>query len=212
MSRNEPLEDLIQVASLGLLHAIDRYDAGRGTSFAGFAVPTILGELKRHFRDTGWSVHVPRRAKELALQVEQTSRKMTDLDGRAPSVSELADRLEIGIEAVLDGLEVASAHYSISIDAPVRGAGPQTPLVEALGRTDERFGLIDGRLALAAGVRELPYQERAAVTLRLSEGLNQTEIAVRLGCSQMQVSRLLKRAAGRLTKLADPPLAGSVAR
>jgi RNA polymerase sigma-B factor len=212
MSRNEPLEDLIQVASLGLLHAIDRYDTDRGTSFAGFAVPTILGELKRHFRDTGWSVHVPRRAKELALQVEQASRKMTDQAGRAPSVRELAEHLKIGIEAVVDGLEVANAHYSISIDAPAYDAGPQTALVEVLGGTDERFGLIDGRLTLAAGVRELPYQEREAVTLRITEGLNQTQIARRLGCSQMQVSRLLKRAAGRLTRLADPPLAGTLSR
>ena len=196
---NEPLEDLVQVASLGLLRAIDRYSPERGTSFHSFAVPTILGELKRHFRDTGWSVHVPRDAKELALRVDRASREMTERLGRSPQVDELAPFLGLSVEAVLGALEAVNAHFGTSLDAPAAGPDAEgAPLVELLGSDDDRLALADTALDLAAGIRRLPYLERRALSLRFGEDLKQTEIAERLGCSQMQVSRLLARATRRL--------------
>jgi RNA polymerase sigma-B factor len=196
---NEPLDDLVQVASLGLLRAIDRYRPERGTPFQSFAVPTILGELKRHFRDTGWSVHVPRDAKELALRVDRASREMTERLGRSPQVDELAQFLELDVEAVLGALEAVNAHFGASLDAPAPGADSEAaPLVELLGGEDGRLALADTALDLAAGIRRLPYLERRALSLRFGEDLKQIEIAARLGCSQMQVSRLLARATRRL--------------
>ena len=196
---NEPLEDLVQVASLGLLRAIDRYSPERGTSFSGFAVPTILGELKRHFRDTGWSVHVPRDTKELALRVDRASRELTDRLGRSPQLDELAQFLGLSVEAVLGALEAANAHFGTSLDAPAAGADSESaPLVEMLGSDDDRLALADTALDLADGIRRLPLLERRALSLRFGEDLKQTEIAERLGCSQMQVSRLLTRATRRL--------------
>jgi RNA polymerase sigma-B factor len=196
---NEPLEDLVQVASLGLLRAIDRYSPERGTSFHAFAVPTILGELKRHFRDTGWSVHVPRDAKDLALRVDRASRELTEQLGRSPQVDELAKLLELSVEAVLEALETITAHFGASLDAPASGPDSDgTPLVEMLGSDDDRLALADTALDLAAGIRRLPYLERRVLSLRFGEDLKQTEIAERLGCSQMQVSRLLARATRRL--------------
>jgi RNA polymerase sigma-B factor len=197
---NEPLDDLVQVASLGLLRAIDRYSPERGTPFRAFAVPTILGELKRHFRDTGWSVHVPRDAKDLALRVDRASRELTDRLGRSPQVDELAQFLELSVEQVVDALEAVNAHFGVSLDAPAAGSDfDAVPLVEVLGSEDGRLALADTALDLAAGIRRLPSLERRALSLRFGEDLNQIEIAERLGCSQMQVSRLLARATQRLT-------------
>jgi RNA polymerase sigma-B factor len=201
----EPLEDLVQVASLGLLRAIDRYSPERGAPFHAFAVPTILGELKRHFRDTGWSVHVPRDAKEMALRVDRASREMTERLGRSPQVDELAQFLELGVEQVLGALEAGDAHFGASLDAPAAGAdGDAAPLVEVLGTDDDRFALAETTLDLATGIRGLPHLERQALTLRFGEDLKQTEIAERLGCSQMQVSRLLSRATKRLLEHREP--------
>jgi RNA polymerase sigma-B factor len=196
---NEPLDDLVQVASLGLVRAIDRYSPERGTPFRAFAVPTILGELKRHFRDTGWSVHVPRDAKDLALRVDRASRELTDRLGRSPQVDELAQFLELSVEQVVGALEAVNAHFGVSLDAPAAGSEfDPVPLVEVLGSEDDRLALAETALDLAAGIRRLPYLERRALSLRFGEDLKQIEIAERLGCSQMQVSRLLARAAQRL--------------
>jgi RNA polymerase sigma-B factor len=202
---NEPLEDLVQVASLGLLRAIDRYSPERGAPFHAFAVPTILGELKRHFRDTGWSVHVPRDAKEMALRVDRASREMNERLGRSPQVDELARFLELSVEQVLGALEAVNAHFGASLDAPAAGSDRDAaPLVELLGSDDDRFALAETTLDLAAGIRGLPYLERQALSLRFGEDLKQTEIAERLGCSQMQVSRLLSRATKRLLEHREP--------
>jgi RNA polymerase sigma-B factor len=201
-SRNEPFEDLVQVACVGLVNAVDRYDPARGRSFRSFAIPTILGELRRHFRDSGWSVRVPRRTQELALRCEQVTREMTARLSRPPRVTELAEYLHISHEDALKGLEAGKAHFSISLDAPIPDASPDAGVLgDTLGTEDERYALVDTRLHLADGIRRLPYQERRALTLRISHGLKQSEIASQLGCSQMQVSRLLKRAA---TKLSAP--------
>jgi RNA polymerase sigma-B factor len=202
----EPFEDLVQVAAVGLVAAVDRFDPHRGIPFTGFAIPTILGELKRYFRDTGWSAHVPRGAQEAALRVEEASRQLTVRTGRAPNVGELAQYLELDTEQVLAGLEAGSAHFAVSLDAPV--ATPDTedrePLHAHVGEVEDGYALVEMTASLAAALPRLPYLERRALTLRLGDNLKQTEIAEELGCSQMQVSRLLRRAATRLRELTDP--------
>lgn len=195
---NEPLEDLVQVANLALLRAIDRFDPEYGTPFSSYAIPTILGELRRHFRDTGWAVRVPRGLQELALSIENVSREMTERLGRSHRVEELAKFLNRDIEDILEALQAGNAHYGTSLDAPV-ATDPDAPtLGDTLGHEDDRYPLIDTKLDLATGISKLPYFERKALDLRLRHDLKQSEIALRLGCSQMQVSRLLTRAASRL--------------
>jgi RNA polymerase sigma-B factor len=203
---HEPMEDLIQVASVGLLGAIDRFDPARGVSLTSFAVPTILGELKRHFRNTGWSAHVPRGAQELALKVSRASGEITARTGRAPRVQELATYLEMSMEDVLAGLDAGSAHYAASLDAPAPGADTEEPqsLGDTLGGDDDRFELVETKLSMAAAIGRLPYMERRAVLLRIEADMKQVDIARELGCSQMHVSRLLRRAAQRLRELTDP--------
>jgi RNA polymerase sigma-B factor len=198
-SPNEVLEDLVQVANVGLLHAVNRFEPERGIPFPGYATPTILGELKRHFRDTGWSVHVPRGAKELALRVQQGAGELTERHGRSPEVRELANYLELDVERVLDGLDSAQAHYTDSLDAPLSDVDPDAAtLADRLGTLDDGYDLVDATCALRGGIAALPYLERTALTLRMRDDLKQSEIARMMGCSQMQVSRLLRRAAERL--------------
>lgn len=196
---HEPFEDLVQVANLGLLHALDRFDPERGVPFGAYATPTILGELKRHFRNTGWAAHVPRAAQELAQRVQRAVTDLTDQRGRSPEVAELAQFLELGVEEVLEGLESAQAHYSDSLDAPISDSAPEpTTLGETLGRLDDGYALVETADSLSGSIRQLPYLERTALSLRMQGNLKQTEIAAAMGCSQMQVSRLLRRAAERL--------------
>lgn len=205
---HEPFEDLVQVASLGLLNAIDRYDADRGIPFGAYATPTILGELKRHFRNTGWAAHVPRAAQELAQRVQRAVGELTERHGHSPEVAELAEFLELDVEQVLEGLESAQAHYSDSLDAPVAvtdGVAEPTTLGETLGEVDDGYALFETASSLSGGINELPYLERTALMLRMQGDLKQSEIAKAMGCSQMQVSRLLRRAADRLREqLRDP--------
>ncbi len=205
---HEPLEDLVQVASVGLLGAIDRFDPARGVHFPAFAIPTILGELKRYFRNTGWSAHVPRGAQEMALRVERAIRQMTATTGRHPRVEEVAEYLEVSHEDVLTGLDAGTAHYAVSLDAPLSSAEDEEPdtLGASLGDVDESYGLIEAKMSLTDAVDRLPHLERKALVLRLERDLKQTEIAQALGCSQMQVSRLLRRAASRLREMTDPDL------
>jgi RNA polymerase sigma-B factor len=208
---HEPIEDLVQVAAVGLLGAIDRFDADRGVRFPAFAIPTILGELKRYFRNTGWSVHVPRGAQELALRVDRAVRQIEARQGHHPTVSELAQYLELPQEDVLVGLDAGTAHYSVSLDAPVSsGDDDEQPdtLGDSLGGVDESYGLVEATHSMASALGRLPHLERQALTLRLERDLKQTEIARELGCSQMQVSRLLRRAASRLQDMTDPDLDG----
>jgi RNA polymerase sigma-B factor len=208
---HEPLDDLVQVASMGLLGAIDRFDPSRGVRFPAFAIPTILGELKRYFRNTGWSAHVPRGAQELSLRVERAIRQIEGRSGRRPRVAELAEYLELPQEDVLRGLDAASAHYSVSLDAPLSvGDDDEQPdtLGESLGDLDDSFGLVEASISLSAALERLPNLERQALTLRLLRDMKQTEIARELGCSQMQVSRLLRRATARLHEVTDPDLGG----
>ena len=206
VSSAEPLEDLMQVASVGLVAAVDRFDPHRGIAFTAFAIPTILGELKRYFRDVGWSAHVPRGAQEMALRVDQASRDLAAHTGRAPNVEQLAQYLELDTEQVLAGLEAGSAHFAMSLDAPVAtpDAEDREPLHAYVGDVEDGYALVEMTASLAAALPRLPYLERRALTMRLRDNLKQTEIADRLGCSQMQVSRLLRRAGTRLRELTDP--------
>ena len=198
----EPIEDLVQVASVGLLNAIDRFDASRGTTFTSFAVPTIVGEIKRYFRDLGWSVHVPRSRQELALKVEDAQRKLMPTIGRAPTVQELAQYLELDIEDVLDALEAAAAHHSTSLDAPREdGEDAAATLADTLGSEDDRFELIDLGATIGAAARHLSERERQVLGLRFIEDRTQSEIAEEIGVSQMQVSRILRQSVARLGEL-----------
>lgn len=205
---HEPYDDLFQVASLGLVKAIDRYDSERGTAFTSFAVPTILGELKRYFRDLGWSVHVPRGAQERALKVEEAQQKLILKHGRSPSVPQLAEYLELSIEEVLDGLETAVAHHSVSLDAPQTDEdGTPATLATSIGEEDVRFEQVDDGLTIATAARQLPLSERRVLHYRFVEDLTQTQIAEQIGVSQMQVSRILRRALAKLGEVVGEPAA-----
>jgi RNA polymerase sigma-B factor len=201
----EPMEDLVQIANVGLLAAIDRFNPDRGTHFATFAVPTILGELRRHFRNTAWSAHVPRGAQEMAMRVDQATRALTEATGRAPTAPMLAEYLHVDLDDVLIGLEAGTAHYATSLDAPVSGADIDEPeaLINRIGHRDDGYGLVETRLSLQAAVARLPYLERRALTMRINHDMKQSDIAKEMGCSQMQVSRLLRRAAETLRRLTD---------
>lgn len=201
---HEPFDDLLQVASLGLVKAIDRFDVSRGTAFSSFAVPTILGELKRYFRDLGWSVHVPRGAQELALKVEDARQKLMTKTGRPPSVQDLAQYLELSLEDVLEALETAGAHHTASLDSPRDDGEEETgTLADAFGEVDERFELVDARVTIAAAAQHLGARERHVLVLRFVEDLTQSQIASMIGVSQMQVSRILRRALEQLRELAQ---------
>jgi RNA polymerase sigma-B factor len=198
----EPFEDLLQVASLGLLKAVDRFDSSRGTAFSSFAVPTILGELKRYFRDFGWAVHVPRGAQERAVKVEDAKRQLSVKPGRAPTVPELAEYLELSIEDVLDSLETSRAHHAVSLDAPHDdGEGEGGTVVDTFGDEDPGLRLADARVTVGATARHLSAREREVLALRFVQDMTQTEIAERVGVSQMQISRILRRSISRLTEL-----------
>jgi RNA polymerase sigma-B factor len=199
------LEDVLQVAGLGLLNALERFEPERGTSFATFAIPTILGEIKRYFRDNGWAAHVPRHTQETALRVDGANRRLsTDLH-RSPTVDEIALYLEISTEEVLEGLTATSAHFSVSFDAPAQTGEEDAELTlgDTLGNEDESYALVDTFATLAAAMPKLPFRQRQALALRLNENLIQSEIAQRLGCSQMQISRLLRDAADQLRAAMD---------
>jgi RNA polymerase sigma-B factor len=198
----EPFDDLLQVASLGLVKAIDRFDVDRGAAFSSFAVPTILGELKRYFRDLGWSVHVPRGAQEQALKVQEAHERLTTKTGRPPTVNELAEYLELAVEDILDALETAAAHHSTSLDAPREDRGDESgSLVEMLGDEDRRYELVEETAAISVAAEQLSTRERRVLALRFVQDMTQTQIAQEIGVSQMQVSRILRRALGRLREL-----------
>jgi RNA polymerase sigma-B factor len=199
---SEPFEDLLQVASLGLLKALDRYDTDRGHPFASFAVPTILGEMRRYFRDSGWAVHVPRGSQERALKVRDARDRLANRNGRAPTVNQLAEYLELDIEAVIDALQAVQAYDTLSLDAPRPSAdGDAVTYGESLGSTDERYELVELDATLTAVLKHIPPRERLILQMRFVDDLTQTEIAQRVGISQMQVSRLLRRSLEQLRAL-----------
>jgi RNA polymerase sigma-B factor len=201
---SEPYDDLVQVASLGLVKAVERFDPERGFAFTSFAVPTIVGELKRYFRDTGWALHVDRSAQERARKITEAQHELTARTGRSPTVNDLAQYLELSEEEVLDGLQTAEAYDAVSLDAPVQSdEDGGVSRLDAIGGEDDRLSMVDVQATISAASRHLTHREREIIYLRFSEDLTQTEIAERIGVSQMQVSRLLRRSLQRLRELTD---------
>ncbi len=205
---SEPFEDLLQVASLGLLKAIDRYEIDRGHAFQSFAVPTILGEMRRYFRDSGWAIHVPRGTQERALKVRDAQEQIANREGRSPTVNQLAAYLELDTEDVIDALQAIQAYETVSLDAPRPGAGEDTTAYgDSIGGDDERYELVDLGVTLSAVLQQLAPRERMILRMRYVDDLTQTEIASRVGISQMQVSRLLRRSLDQLQQLTQAPAA-----
>jgi RNA polymerase sigma-B factor len=200
---SEPLEDLVQVASVGLMKAIDRFETDHGAGFSSYAVPTILGELKRHFRDAGWALHVPRGMQERVLKVNETVEHLSSELGRSPSPQQVADELHLSVEEVLEAMEAAAAYDTVSLDAPLRSSDDDwSTFADSVGETDGRFDLIEHSATLGRTLRAMPERERSILYLRFAEGLTQVEIAERIGISQMHVSRLIRRALERLRVVA----------
>ncbi len=196
----EPMEDLVQVASLGLLKAVDRFDPSRPVVFSSYAVPTILGELKRHFRDRTWSVRVPRDLQELALRVDGVVTQLATSTGRSPSVGDIARAVDLPPEQVLEALEAAAAYRAGSLDAPRSAQGEDSgeTLADTLGQEDTGFRHVEERATLEPLLRHISERERLVLELRFRADLTQAEIGERIGVSQMQVSRLIRQALARL--------------
>lgn len=201
---NEPLDDLVQVASLGLVKAVDRFDPERGVAFSSYAVPTILGELKRYFRDSGWAVHVPRGMQEQAMLVDRTVKDLSGRLGRSPSVAEIAEHTDRSIEDVLGAIEAAQAYEAVSLESE-RGGGdsPGDTFADSIGEDDERYELVEYGATIAPALAALTPRDRLILRLRFVEDMTQSEIAERIGVSQMQVSRLIRRSLARLRTVAQ---------
>ena len=196
---SEPYDDLAQVASLGLVKAVERFDPTRGFAFTSFAVPTIVGELKRYFRDTAWALHVDRSAQERARRITDARREVGLHQRRSPTVPELAVYLECSEEEVLDGLQIAEAFDTVSLDAPRSGAGGEAERrLDTLGDEDGRLELVDEQTTVYAAAQHLCERDRTILYLRFGEDLTQAEIGERIGVSQMQVSRLIRQALARM--------------
>ncbi|MGW0710684.1 RNA polymerase sigma factor SigF [Streptomyces sp. NPDC002643] len=196
--RGEPLEDLYQVAALGLVKAVDHYDPERGRAFAAYAVPTITGEIKRHFRDHTWALHVPRRVQDLRNRVRRASRELAQTTpGRAPTIAEIAEHTQLSESDVRTGMDALTCFSTLSLDAEMPGTDGYS-LADALGASDSGYDSIVDRLAVAPCLRGLPERERTILYLRFFGGMTQSHIAQQLGISQMHVSRLLTRCFARL--------------
>jgi RNA polymerase sigma-B factor len=191
--RGEPLDDIEQVGAIGLLKAIERFELEREVSLTTYATPTVVGEIKRHFRDKGWAIRVPRALQELNARLSHTVDRLTLRLGRSPSVAEIADELATSPEEVLEALEVGSAYTTLSLSAGPTEDEDSDPL-EAIGEEDQEFERSEARASLAPALDQLPEREQAILRMRFDEGLPQTQIAERIGLSQMHVSRLIRKA------------------
>ncbi|MYU24314.1 SigB/SigF/SigG family RNA polymerase sigma factor [Streptomyces sp. SID8352] len=196
-NRGEPLDDLTQVATIGLIKSVDRFDPERGVEFSTYATPTVVGEIKRHFRDKGWAVRVPRRLQELRLALTTATAELSQLHGRSPTVHELAERLAISEEEVLEGLESANAYSTLSLDVP--DTDDESPAVaDTLGAEDEALEGVEYRESLKPLLEDLPPREKRILLLRFFGNMTQSQIAQEVGISQMHVSRLLARTLAQL--------------
>lgn len=197
-NRGEWLDDLTQVATIGLIKSIDRFDLERGVEFSTYATPTIVGEIKRHFRDKGWAVRVPRRLQELKLSLTKAISELAQREGRAPTVSELAAHLQMSEEEVLEGLESANAYSTVSLDAPDSGDEDAPAVADSLGMIDDALEGVEYRESLKPLLERLPPREKKILLLRFFGNMTQSQIAAELGISQMHVSRLLARTLAQL--------------
>jgi RNA polymerase sigma-B factor len=193
-NRGELQEDLNQVANLGLIKSVDGYDVRRGAAFTSYAIPMIVGELKRHFRDKGWDVRVPRRLQELRLEITKVSGDLAQQLGRSPTVADLAARLNVTEEEIIEGLDSAHAYRALSLHAPVAGDETTTELVDLLGEIDHDLENVEDREALRPLIARLPAREQKIIAMRFFGNMTQSQIAIELGISQMHVSRLLSHA------------------
>ena len=201
---NEPLDDLTQVACLGLMKAIDRFEPGRGTRFMSYAVPTMVGELKRHFRDKSWALHVPRELQERVLSVNRASEVLSKRLGRSPTSAEVAQSLGFSTEHVLEAIEAGTAYDTTSLDSPLSITEDEGgTLMDTLGREEGGYSFVDLSVAVAPTVKALPKREREILRLRFVDDLTQREIGERVGVSQMHVSRLLRRALDKVNAAAE---------
>jgi RNA polymerase sigma-B factor len=191
--RGEPLEDLVQVGALGLIKAVDRFDVDRGVEFSSYAVPTIVGEIRRHFRDKAWAMHVPRRLKELSVRLSRLLDDLTTELGRSPTIAELAEAAGAEEEEVIDALDSAHAYSTRSLHAPFEEGGDDS-LADKLGTPETGYEEVEDGSLVAAGLDALDERERRIVELRFFEEMTQSQIAAEIGISQMHVSRLLRRA------------------
>ncbi len=204
-NRGEPLDDLVQVGTIGLIKAIDRFDPERGLEFTTYATPTILGEIKRHFRDKGWSIRVPRRLQELSAKVNQATEELTVELQRSPSVEEIAAKLGVSAEEILEAMESSGAYTSVSLEAGGTSEDDEAPaLIDRLGSVDEDLDASDDRMVIDDAIRDFSPREQEIVRMRFIDGLTQVEIAKRLGVSQVQVSRLLRRTLRKIQDKIDP--------
>lgn len=202
----EPFDDLVQVASVGLVKAIDRFDPERGTAFSTFAVPTILGELKRHFRDRGWSIHVPREVQERILKVDKALAELPARLGRAATVADVAEHLDATEEQVLEAMHASQGHHAVSLDSSPGASGDgdePAPLGERIGSEDLGFETVEYGAAIAPALAAISERDRKVLHLRFAEDLTQSEIARRVGVSQMHVSRILRSTLERLREAVD---------
>ena len=204
-NRGEPLDDLVQVGYLGLLKAIDRFDPSRGLEFTTYATPTILGEIKRHFRDKGWSVRVPRRLQELSAKVNQATDALTVKLQRSPKIEEIAEYLDASVDEVLEAMESSSAYSSVSLEAPSGSDADDAPSVlDRYATEDSDLAFTDDRLIIEEALAGFSPREREVIELRFLKGMTQIEIAKLLGISQVQVSRLLRRTLKKIQDKIDP--------
>jgi RNA polymerase sigma-B factor len=196
--RGELLDDLVQVASLALLKSIDGFDPNRGAAFTSYAIPMIVGELKRHFRDKGWDVRVPRRLQELRLEITKVSDDLAQRLGRSPTVADLAAHLDVSDEEVIEALDCAQAYRALSLHAPVSGDESGGELIDLLGGIDPEMSTVEDRAALRPALAKLPEREQRIIAMRFFGNMTQSQIATEIGISQMHVSRLLAHALGVL--------------
>ena len=204
-NRGEPLDDLIQVGYLGLLKAIDRFDPSRGLEFTTYAAPTIMGEIKRHFRDKGWSVRVPRRLQELSAKVNQATDVLTTELQRSPKIEEIAEYLDASVDEVLEAMESSSAYSSVPLEGTGNNDNDDAPSVlDRYATEDSALNFTDDRLIIEEALKGFSPREREVIDLRFLQGMTQIEIAEQLGISQVQVSRLLRRTLKKIQDKIDP--------
>ena len=198
MNRGEPLDDLLQVGTIGLIKSVDRFDDQRGVEFSTYATPTILGEIKRYFRDKGWAIRVPRRLQELRMSIGSVTGDMSQDLGRSPTPREIAEKLGVSVEEVMEGIESANAYSTLSLDAGDSGDEGGNSMLDSLGMDDEALANVEIRASVKPLIEQLPPRERRILLLRFFRGMTQSQIAEEIGVSQMHVSRLLNRTLAQL--------------
>ena len=204
-NRGEPYEDLVQVGTIGLIKSVDRFDTDRGVEFSTYATPTIIGEIKRYFRDKGWAIRVPRRLQELRMRISATTAELTQSLGRSPTASELADAIGCSVEDVVDGLESGNAYSTLSLDAGDSSEDGALTMLDTLGVEDDGLENVELRESLKPLLAALPAREKNILMLRFFKNMTQSQIAAEVGISQMHVSRLLTRTIAHLRESMEAP-------